>query len=214
MSDETLKNDGRFAMKVKRGFDLLVCLLLTPLILPLFVVVAIAIKLDGGPVFFNASRAGKHKRNFLLLKFRSMVVNADEYLDEDGRPTRDRVTKIGKLLRRFSVDELPQVINVLKGEMSIIGPRPILPKDADSIDPKFESRFDMLPGLTGLAQVSGRNTLPWNDRYMLDVKYVETFSLKNDLAIFVKTFLVVLTGHGMVADRNPDLARNLKDRSK
>ena len=194
-------------LKIKRMLDLLLCLLMSPLLVPLFLIIALIIKLDGGPVFFNAARVGKHQKHFKAMKFRSMIVNADKYLDEDGRPTRNRITWIGKWLRRFSIDELPQVINVLKGEMSFIGPRPILPGNLDEVPQEYHDRFDVSPGLSGLAQVSGRNTLPWVDRYKLDVDYVRNYSLWLDAKILFRTFSVVVTGAGMVADRNPDQAR-------
>jgi len=194
-------------LKIKRLLDLLLCLLLSPVLVPLFLVIAVVIKLDGGPVFFNAGRVGKNQKVFKAMKFRSMIVDADKYLDDEGRPTKSRITWIGKWLRRFSVDELPQVINVLKGDMSFIGPRPILPGNLDEVPQEYHERFDVAPGISGLAQVSGRNTLPWIERYKLDVKYVRDYSIWMDVKILFRTFSVVVTGAGMVADRNPDQAR-------
>ena len=193
--------------KIKRLIDLGLCLALFPLVGPLMFICAILIKLDGGPVFFKATRAGQFGKNFLVYKFRSMIVNADQFLDDEGRPTRERVTWVGKWMRRFSIDELPQAINILRGEMSFVGPRPILPADAESLDSKWHQRFEMPPGLSGLAQVSGRNTLPWSERYRLDVEYVENYSIWLDIKIMFRTVWVVITGAGMVMDRNPDQAR-------
>ena len=194
-------------LKIKRCLDLLLCLLLIVPLFPLGVICILLVRRDGGPAFYGSRRTGQKRKEFDALKFRTMIVNADNFLDEQGRPTRERVTPIGKFLRRFSVDELPQIINVLKGEMSFIGPRPILPTMAQEIDPKFEPRFRVLPGISGLAQVSGRNTLPWKDRYRLDVDYVENYSLLLDLKIFLSTFKVVTTGADVVLDRNPDDVR-------
>jgi lipopolysaccharide/colanic/teichoic acid biosynthesis glycosyltransferase len=198
---------SKFQLAAKRALDVLLCLILAPVLLPLFLLIGILVKLDGGPVFYLSPRAGKNRRVIQVYKFRSMIVNADHYLDDAGRPTRPRVTLVGKWLRRFSLDELPQVINVLKGEMSWVGPRPILPVDAEKIEQKYLPRFEVLPGLTGLAQVNGRNQLPWSKRFEMDTDYVQTLSVLNDFKIVLKTFGTVLSGAGMAMDRNPDQAR-------
>ncbi|MEM9940607.1 MAG: sugar transferase [Planctomycetota bacterium] len=202
-----MQTPSKITLLAKRTFDLWLCVLLLPGLIPLFLVIGILVKLDGGTIFFLSPRAGQRRKLFQAYKFRSMIVEADKYLDKSGRPTKNRVTWVGKWLRRFSLDELPQVINVIKGEMSWVGPRPILPLDAERIDEKFLPRFDVLPGLTGLAQVNGRNQLPWSKRFELDVKYVSELSLWNDLKIVIKTFKTVLTGAGMSMDRNPQQAR-------
>lgn len=194
-------------LKIKRCLDLLLCLFLAIPLLPFGVVCILLVRRDGGPAFYKSKRVGKDKKEFDALKFRTMIVDADKYLDDQGRPTRERVTSIGKFLRRFSVDELPQILNVVKGEMSFIGPRPILPEMVSDVDAGFEPRFLVPPGISGLAQVSGRNTLPWVDRYRLDVEYVTKYSLGMDLQILFKTFLVVFTGADVVLDRNPDDVR-------
>lgn len=194
---------------LKRVVDIVLCLILLMILAVPMIIMAFIIKLDGGPILFVAERAGRHKKLFPVFKFRSMRVDADKYLDEKGRPTGDRITVVGKVIRRLSVDELGQVFNILRGEMSFIGPRPILPADAESIAPEYARRFDALPGISGLAQVSGRNSLPWTRRFELDVDYVDKYSLLLDLKIILKTFWVVVSGAGMVMDRNPDQVRDL-----
>ena len=203
-----MKRSRKIRFWLKRAIDVGLCIILAPLALPILILFAILIKLDGGPIFFNTTRIGKNRKNFSAYKFRSMIVNADDYLDEQGRPTRERVTWVGKIIRRLSIDELPQIINIVKGEMSFIGPRPILPEHAESMDRQYEARFDVSPGISGLAQVSGRNTLPWDERFRLDVFYVENYSLWLDVKIFFKTIFVVLAGSGVVLDRNPDQVRS------
>ncbi|SMP51670.1 Sugar transferase involved in LPS biosynthesis (colanic, teichoic acid) [Neorhodopirellula lusitana] len=191
----------------KRTFDIVVSALLLLILAPLLIVVAVLVRADGGPVFYNAIRAGRDKKPISTPKFRSMIVNADNFLDSSGRPTKDRITKVGRVLRRFSFDELPQLFSVLIGTMSIVGPRPILISDAEQIDAQFDLRFRARPGITGLAQVSGRNSITWTKRYELDCQYVRDWSFLLDLKILRRTISVVLFGIGMSMDRNPDQAR-------
>jgi lipopolysaccharide/colanic/teichoic acid biosynthesis glycosyltransferase len=138
---------------------------------PLLAAVALAIRLeDGGPSLFLQERVGLGGRRFRIWKFRTMVVDADRYLDASGRTTGvSRVTRVGRVLRALSLDELPQVVNIVRGEMSFIGPRPVLPDHAARYDEVQRERFRMKPGITGLAQVNGRNTLPWSRRLAYDV---------------------------------------------
>lgn len=197
--------------KIKRGMDIVFSVILLLLLAAPLVLIAILIKRDGGPILFVAERAGFRKKGFPVFKFRSMRVDADKFLDEKGRPTGKRITAIGAFIRRFSIDELGQLFNILRGEMSFIGPRPILPDDAAKIEEAYDKRFEVLPGISGLAQVSGRNNLPWKKRFEIDVEYVEKYSLALDLKIFIKTFWVVVSGSGLVMDRNPDQVRNQND---
>ncbi|HTL98116.1 MAG TPA: sugar transferase, partial [Holophagaceae bacterium] len=148
------------------------------LVSPLLLAAAVAIRLeDGGPALFRQTRAGRGRRPFRIFKFRSMVVDADRLLDASGKPTGQRVTRVGKLLRFTSLDELPQLLNVLLGDMSLVGPRPGLPEQAERYDATQLRRFEVRPGLTGLAQVKGRNTLKWSERLRYDVEYVDGRSL-------------------------------------
>ena len=163
---------------------------------PLLAVAALAVKLeDRGPVLFRQTRVGKDGVDFELLKLRTMVVGAESqgagYAVDSGDP---RITRIGRLLRRTSVDELPQLWNVVRGEMSLIGPRPTLRYQVDRYDEHQRHRLDIRPGITGWAQVNGRAALPWAERIELDVWYVEHRSLAVDLKILLRTPFALLGG--------------------
>lgn len=191
----------------KRSLDLTVSLLLMPFALPLILLSALAIKLTSpGPIFFTQSRTGKGGRRFTLYKLRTMVANAEElkekykHLNEKTYPdfkiTHDpRITKVGKILRRTSLDELPQIFNVLLGHMSLVGPRPTSFK-ADTYRLWQTARLEVKPGVTGLWQISGRDELDFDHRLRLDVAYVQNRSMMLDLEILVRTFFVVLTAKG------------------
>lgn len=165
---------------------------------PLFVIVAIAIKITSkGPVFFKQERIGRYGRKFNILKFRTMVTNA-EHIGEGLRITSEhdfRITKIGRVLRATSLDELPQLVNVLRGMMSLVGPRPPVIyypyKGYESYPGWAKKRFQMRPGITGLAQVTVRASVSWDERMVCDVKYVEKFSIFLDAKILLTTFLKV-----------------------
>ncbi|MEM1372180.1 MAG: exopolysaccharide biosynthesis polyprenyl glycosylphosphotransferase, partial [Pseudomonadota bacterium] len=191
--------------------DVTLTVLALPLLIPIFLLVALAIKIDDpGPVFFVQERIGLHKRRFPMFKFRSMVVDAEarmqevEHLNEAEGPNfkmKDdpRVTKLGNFLRRSSIDELPQLINVLRGEMSLVGPRPMSIRDVELFDRGIQrKRFSVRPGLTCLWQVSGRSDLDFDDWLRLDLEYIEDWSLWLDIKILFRTVFVVLTGKGAV----------------
>lgn len=163
---------------------------------PLVAAAAVAIKLeDGGPVLFRQTRVGKDGRDFELLKLRTMVVDAERkgagYAVDAGDP---RITRVGRLLRRTSIDELPQLWNVLRGEMSVIGPRPTLRYQVEQYTERQRRRLAVRPGLTGWAQIHGRATLPWDERIELDVWYVEHRSARVDLRILLRTPLALFGG--------------------
>jgi exopolysaccharide biosynthesis polyprenyl glycosylphosphotransferase len=192
---------------VKHAVDRLGSALLLLLTAPLFLVLAIGVKLDGGPVFFRQTRVGRHGRQFSMLKFRSMVVNAEERstelaaLNEGAGPLfkmkRDpRVTLFGSFLRRYSLDEVPQLINVLAGQMSLVGPRPPLPKEVAVYGRDAQRRLLVKPGLTGLWQISGRSDLSWEQSIRLDLRYVENWNLALDALILWKTFGAVVNSRG------------------
>ncbi len=196
---------------IKRMFDLVVTLASMPFVLPIMAVVAIAIKLDSpGPVFFVQQRVGYRKRIFPMYKFRSMHVDAEERLKEiehlneaDGpifKITDDpRVTRVGKFIRRTSLDELPQLFNVIRGHMSLVGPRPMSIRDVDLFDRGIQrKRFSVKPGLTCLWQISGRSNLPFEKWLELDLEYIDNWSLELDLKILVKTIPAVLLSKGAV----------------
>ena len=163
---------------------------------PLLAAAAVASKLDGGgPVLYRQTRVGKDGVDFELLKLRTMVVGAEKigagYAVDQGDP---RITRVGRILRRTSIDELPQLWNILRGDMSVIGPRPTLRYQVEQYDDHQRRRLDIRPGLTGWAQVQGRASLPWADRIELDVWYVEHRSPKVDLEILLRTPLALFRG--------------------
>jgi len=161
---------------------------------PLLIVISLAIKVDTpGPVFFRQRRVGKNGREFKIYKFRSMVEGAQNIgagvFVQRGDP---RITRVGKFIRRYSLDELPQLINVLKGEMSLVGPRPTLGYQVERYNARQKKRLLVKPGITGWAQVNGRSSLSWPERIELDIWYVENWSLWLDIKIMVQTVLVIL----------------------
>jgi len=163
---------------------------------PILAAAALAIKLeDGGPILYGQARVGKDGEDFDLLKLRTMVVGAERigagYAVDRGDP---RITRTGRFLRRTSIDELPQLWNVLRGDMSVIGPRPTLRYQVEQYDPRQRRRLEVKPGLTGWAQVNGRAALPWPERIELDVWYVEHRSPRVDLAILLRTPLALFRG--------------------
>jgi len=186
----------KLQLAIKRIFDIVVALIVIVPFFPVWLVIALAIKLTSpGPVFFLQDRPGKDKVIFKVYKFRTMrpgsekMVKGVEVMRDD-----DRVTSIGKFLRRSKLDEIPQCLNVLRGEMSLIGPRPERVSSLEDYDEEISKRLNMLPGMTGLAQVSGNIYLSLQQRYKLDVYYVEHFSLWMDIRILLRTVGVVLLG--------------------
>jgi lipopolysaccharide/colanic/teichoic acid biosynthesis glycosyltransferase len=163
---------------------------------PVLAAAALAVKLgDGGPVLFKQTRVGKDGKDFELLKLRTMVVDAESkgagYAVDKGD---SRITRAGRFLRRTSIDELPQLWNVVRGDMSLIGPRPTLRYQVEQYDERQRRRLDVLPGITGWAQIHGRATLPWEERIELDLWYVEHRSWKTDLLILLRTPLALFGG--------------------
>jgi exopolysaccharide biosynthesis polyprenyl glycosylphosphotransferase len=193
---------------LKKFFDRSASLGLLLLASPVLLLVAFAIKAyDGGPVFFRQARVGALGEEFRMVKFRSMVVDAEARRDGlDGANECDevlfkiqhdpRVTPVGRLLRRFSLDELPQLFNVLAGQMSLVGPRPALPGEVEGYANDVRRRLLVRPGMTGLWQVSGRSDLSWADSVRLDLYYVDNWSLVGDLVIMGKTVRAVLASQG------------------
>lgn len=199
----------------KRPVETLICLLSLIVLSPLLLLVAAVIRSDGGPVFFMQERVGFNEKIFRIFKFRSMIVNADNFLDAKGMPTRQRVTRVGMFIRKTSIDELPQLINVIRGEMSLIGPRPILPRMLTYLNDSERMRFSVRPGITGLAQVKGRNEMLWSKRFELDVIYATNLSLFADLKLVLLTIPKVFIQSNITTDRNAtqvdDITNRLKD---
>jgi len=178
---------------LKRTIDLAVAAALLVLVAPALLVVAVLIRWRmGRPVLYRQVRPGLRGRPFALLKFRTMR----DAVGPDGRPLSDarRLTPLGRRLRRLSLDELPQLVNVLRGELSLVGPRPLLVQYLDRYTPEQARRHDVKPGITGWAQVRGRNALQWEDRFALDVWYVDHWSVGLDLRILLLTLAKVLRG--------------------
>ena len=195
---------------LKRSFDITGSVFLILVLSPVLLTVAAAIKLTGdGPVFFRQDRVGLNGEAFRMIKFRSMQVNAEARLDRLRDEPRDagnvvlfklrndpRVTPIGRFLRRFSIDELPQLFNVVLGDMSLVGPRPPLRKEVDRYRDDERRRMLVKPGITGLWQVSGRSDLTWHESVRLDMYYVENWSITGDVVILWKTAKAVLSSTG------------------
>jgi lipopolysaccharide/colanic/teichoic acid biosynthesis glycosyltransferase len=183
---------------LKRGFDLLMTILFAPLWVPLLAVVAgiVRVKL-GAPVLFRQRRPGRHAEIFELIKFRTMT----DSRDEQGRLRTDaeRLTPVGRWLRSTSLDELPQLWNVLRGEMSLVGPRPLRVEYLERYSPRQARRHEVRPGLTGLVQVMGRNALTWDEKFEWDVRYVETQGFWLDLKILLLTIKTVVLRTGIAA---------------
>lgn len=195
-------------LRVRRAFDVIFASSVLVLLSPLCLIIAAAIKVTSpGPVIFRQRRAGLHGRQFRMLKFRSMVVDAEAmkphlvaFNEMDGpafKMSKDpRVTAVGRVLRKTSLDELPQLWNILLGEMSFVGPRPVIVEEADRYEPWQRRRLSMPPGLTCLWQISGRNDLPFEEWMRLDLQYVDNWSLWLDLKIACKTIPAVILGRG------------------
>ena len=170
---------------IKPLLDKIFVLLVLPFLLPIIIFVSILIFLfDGFPIFFVQSRPGKDAKLFKLIKFRTMSFESES-------ASISRVTKFGSFLRRLSIDELPSLLNILIGHMSLIGPRPLLTEYLKSYDDNQIKRHNVLPGLTGLAQIKGRNSITWNEKFTYDLYYVENVSFLLDIKIFFNSFLVL-----------------------
>ncbi|MDI6701266.1 MAG: exopolysaccharide biosynthesis polyprenyl glycosylphosphotransferase [bacterium] len=211
---ELTQKNKFFNLLIKRVIDIIVSLLLLLILLPFFLIISIIIKIDSsGPVFFLQERVGKNGKKFKMLKFRTMYKDNDERVhkeyvtklikegkkDESGiYKIKDdpRITKIGKFLRAFSFDEFPQLINVLKGEMSLVGPRPPIEYEVENYDQWHKRRLSVKPGMTGMWQVSGRNRVGFEDMVLLDIYYVENFNIWLDIIILLKTIPAIVKREG------------------
>ena len=184
------------ATMVKRAVDVVLSVWALALLWPVLAGLALAVRLvDGRPVLFAQRRSGLHGEPFMLRKFRTMSTESED-------PTTDahRITRLGAFLRATSLDELPTLLNVVVGDMSLVGPRPLPERYLDRYTPEQRRRLETRPGITGLAQVEGRNLLSWEDRFALDVEYVDTCSLKGDVELVMRTIRSVLRREGVEAD--------------
>lgn len=183
----------------KRCLDAILASFFLLFLSPLLTFIALAVKLTSpGPIVFSQIRSGLNNRPFTFYKFRSMFEGASETgLGYEVEKNDFRITKLGKHLRNFSLDELPQLFNVIKGEMSLVGPRPTIPSEVAKFPPRLKKRQQVRPGLTGWAQINGRNLLSWDEKLVLDVWYVENWSLWLDLKILLETVPTLLNQKGL-----------------
>lgn len=191
---------------LKRAIDIVLCILALPVFLIIFIPVAIIIKLtDGGPIFYCGERIGKDSKIYKMYKFRSMRVNAPNIMNDDGSTFNSkedpRVTKIGKFIRETSIDEIPQILNVLKGDMSIIGPRASLAYALDSYENDEKDKMLVRPGITGLTQAYYRNGLSVREKRLADAWYANNVSMMLDIKIFFKTIHTVLKKEGIYTEK-------------
>jgi exopolysaccharide biosynthesis polyprenyl glycosylphosphotransferase len=186
-------------LAAKRIFDLLLSSASLLVLSPAMVLIALAVRLTSkGPVFYIQPRVGRGGRLFNFIKFRTMVVGAQKMGAGINIEKNDpRITPVGEFLRRYSLDELPQLINILKGEMSLVGPRPTLQYQVEQYDERQRGRLAVPPGLTGWAQIHGRNNLSWDERIEMDLWYIDHYSFPLDLRIILGTFAVVIAGEGV-----------------
>lgn len=199
----------------KRFIDILLSLLALIILSPVLVLVAILVRIKlGGPVLFSQNRPGKDEKIFKMYKFRTMTDERDS--NGELLPDDLRLTKFGKLLRATSLDELPELWNILKGDMSIVGPRPLLVQYLPLYNEEQKRRHEVRPGLTGLAQVSGRNAISWEDKFMLDVEYVNEISFFNDLKYILITIKKVCVKEGISSNTSQtmEIFRGSKDETK
>lgn len=192
---------------MKRLFDFVSSLIGIIITSPIFILVSVAIKLDSkGPVIFKQRRVGYQGRIFEIYKFRSMIVNAENlgagiYFEGENDP---RFTKVGKFIRKTSLDELPQLLNIIKGDMSIVGPRPLLPVTIEQMNNYQKRRLEKKPGVTGWAQVNGRNELSMKERIERDIWYIDHYSFWLDIKIIFKTIKVVFRKEGIKVDQKKE----------
>lgn len=203
-----IKRDSKVYLFLKRLMDIVFSVAAIIILLPLFIIVAVIIKLDSkGPVLFIQKRCGKDGKIFKMYKFRSMCMDAEEKLDQIHHlndveeplfKIKDdpRLTRVGRFLRRTSIDELPQLINIIKGDMSLVGPRPPLPSEVEKYNSWQKLRLSVKPGLTGLWQISGRSNLGFDEMVRLDLKYIAERNLVYDIKIIIKTIPAVLKFYG------------------
>lgn len=175
-----------YAKYIKRTLDLILSLMALIVLMPLMIIIGILVRINlGSPIIFKQKRPGKNEKIFTLYKFRTMTDKRN--IDGNLLPDEYRLTKFGKFLRSTSLDELPELINIIKGDMAIVGPRPLLVEYLPYYTEEEKHRHDVRPGLTGLAQVNGRNALQWEERFSFDLQYVKNITFKNDMTIIFKT---------------------------
>ena len=194
-----IKKKGIYARIFKRFFDILMSGIAIVLLSPVFLLVALLVRFKlGSPVIFKQERPGLNEKIFKMYKFRTMT----DAKDENGEllPDEERLTSFGMKLRSTSLDELPELINIFKGDMSIVGPRPLLVKYLQLYNEYQRMRHNVRPGITGLAQVNGRNSISWSEKFDLDIKYIQNVTFKGDIIILLKTVLTVFKRNGISSE--------------
>lgn len=201
-----MKKRSIYDKYVKRAFDILFALIAFIIVLPVFLICVIAIKLEDpkGSVFFSQKRNGKNGAVFTIYKLRTMK---SEMCGRQIHPSPDTLTRTGKIIRKLSLDEIPQFYNILRGEMSLIGPRPLLLSYYEWYNETERRRFNVRPGITGLSQINGRANLNWDERFALDVRYADNVSFILDLKIFLKSFFVVFSHKDVIPDDDNAIER-------
>ena len=195
-----------YAKYFKRILDFLLSLVAIIVLSPILLIVAILVRVKlGSPVIFKQKRPGKNEKIFTLYKFRTMTCDKDK--DGNLLPDEKRITKFGKTLRSTSLDELPELFNILKGDMSIIGPRPLLVEYLPLYNEEQKHRHDVRPGLTGLAQVSGRNSISWEEKFDDDIRYIKNITFINDVKIFFETIIKVFKREGISQENNATMEK-------
>lgn len=191
---------------IKRILDFTLSLIALIVLSPILLITAILVKIKlGSPIIFKQQRPGKNEKIFTLYKFRTMT----DKKDEEGNllPDEKRLTKFGEILRNTSIDELPELINILKGDMSIVGPRPLLVEYLELYDEKQKHRHNVRPGLTGLAQISGRNSITWEEKFEEDIQYINKITFIVDVKIILKTILKVFKREGIAQEGNATMEK-------
>lgn len=203
---------------IKRILDLILSLMALILLMPLMIIIGILVRINlGSPIIFKQKRPGKNEKIFTLYKFRTMTDKRD--IDGNLLPDEYRLTKFGKFLRSTSLDELPELINIIKGDMAIVGPRPLLVEYLPYYTEEEKHRHDVRPGLTGLAQVNGRNAISWEEKLKYDTEYIKKISFYSDLKIIFKTIKKtikredILMGNEFVVGKFIDQRKNKKERA-
>lgn len=202
-----------YAKYIKRVLDLILSLMALIILMPLMIIIAILVRIKlGSPVIFKQERPGKNEKIFTLYKFRTMT----DKRDENGNllPDEKRLTKFGKILRSTSLDELPELFNIIKGDMSIVGPRPLLVRYLPYYTEEEKHRHDVRPGLTGLAQIHGRNATNWTDRFRYDVNYAKNITFLGDIKILLKTVMKVIKKEDILVGKEHVLLNLDEERMK
>lgn len=207
-----------YAKYIKRILDLILSLMALIVLMPLMIIIGILVRINlGSPIIFKQKRPGKNEKIFTLYKFRTMTDKRD--IDGNLLPDEYRPTKFGKFLRSTSLDELPELINIIKGDMAIVGPRPLLVEYLPYYTEEEKHRHDVRPGLTGLAQVNGRNAISWEEKLKYDTEYIKKISFYSDLKIIFKTIKKtikredILMGNEFVVGKFIDQRKNKKERA-